>query len=129
LKELIPNYTRDEVLSLPPLDDELADEVEDNELQHFLLDCSIKKLRGCTCLSIMHNLGTSLGMHKKDLYNNTHEQQLQDWVKYVWSYLFDIELKAPHFVKLPLSEVENLKQEKHLHTDFEGQSFTRDGQE
>ncbi len=129
LKELIPNYIRDEELSLPPLDTVLADEVEDNEVQRFLLDCSIKKLCERTCLSIMRDLGASFGTHKKGFYNNTHEQQLEDRVKYVWSYLFDIELKAPHFVKLPLSEVEKLKREEKLHADFEGQSFTQDGQE
>jgi hypothetical protein len=129
LKKLIPNYINEEALCLPPLDDALVDELEDNAVQRFLLDCSIKKLCERTCLSIMHDLGASFGTHKKGFYNNTHEQQLEHRVKYVWSYLFDIELKAPHFVKLPLSEVEKLKREEKLHADFEGQSFTQDGQE
>jgi hypothetical protein len=129
LKQLIPNYIEEEELCLPPLDDALTDELEDNEVQRFLLDCSIKKLSERTCLSIMHDLGASFDTHKKGFYNNTHEQQLEERVKYVWSYLFDIELKAPHFVKLPLSEVEKLKREEKLHADFQGQSFTRNGQE
>jgi hypothetical protein len=50
-KDLIPNYIKDVELCFAPLEDELADAVEDSEVQSFLLDCGIKKLCDRTCLS------------------------------------------------------------------------------